>query len=329
MNAGRDVLGELIGVVGHRYTPPREDYQQILMAARSAWQQSLRHRRKRRLIMSIAAAALLTAAVAGTALFRAISHSPPQLIASAVVARGEVRVLLPGEHAWRLSGEGADISSGTRLQTGARGSVAVRLRNGTSVRVSHDSELAFESDAVLRLESGIVYVDTGAHRSSGTLRVDTPIGSIRDLGTAFEVRTTDDAVRIRVREGRVQLEASGTPARLEGRAGEEIELNRQGRLRRHGFSRSDPAWQWAAALAVAPQIEGQRLLQFLAWVSHETGRQLRFQGPAIEARAGTIVLHGKADGLAPLDALALVLSTTDLDFVLPSDEVIVIRRRQD
>jgi hypothetical protein len=64
-------------------------------------------------------------------------------------------------------------------------------------------------------------------------------------------------------------------------------------------------------------------------VARQTGRRLRFAEPETEARARAVVLHGKAADLAPLDALELVLSTTDLEYVLPSDEVIIVRKRQE
>ncbi len=79
---------------------------------------------------------------------------------------------------------------------------------------------------------------------------------------------------------------------------------------------------------MAPDTEGQPLLQFLTWVARETGRQLMFDEPATEAQARSVILHGKAANLPPLEALDLLLSTTDLEYVLPSDQVIFIRRRQ-
>jgi ferric-dicitrate binding protein FerR (iron transport regulator) len=175
----------------------------------------------------------------------------------------------------------------------------------------------------------MTYIDTGMNRPFGTLRIDTPVGAIHDLGTVFEVKTTDESVRVRVREGRVRLESSSVSTPVESGAGDEVEVDRRGDVRRRVLSPHDAQWRWAEALAVAPQLEGQRLLPFLAWVAHQTGRRLEFQEPAIEARARGVVLHGKATDLAPLDALDFILSTTDLEYVLPGDEVIVIRTRQE
>jgi ferric-dicitrate binding protein FerR (iron transport regulator) len=173
-----------------------------------------------------------------------------------------------------------------------------------------------------------MYADTGSRIAPDALRIDTPLGSIHDVGTVFEVKASSEAVRVRVREGLVRLEISRAPAALEGHDGEEIDVGRNGEVRRYTFSRHDSEWNWAEALAVTPDIEGRPLLQFLTWVAHETGRQLMFDEPATEAQARAVTLHGKAANLPPLEALDLLLSTTDLEYVLPSEQVIFIRRRQ-
>jgi ferric-dicitrate binding protein FerR (iron transport regulator) len=280
-------------------------------------------------MLALTAGVIIVIVGAALGSFDSLLKSSPPLIALTVVSRGDAQMRLAGERAWQPLREGSDIPSGAHLRTGAQGGIALQLRNGTSIRVSRDSDLALESAEALRLDGGMVYIDTGANPLSGALRIATPIGVIHDVGTIFEVKTTHERVRVRVREGHIYLEASGVSAQVEGRAGEEVEVDRRGDVRRRALSPQDAQWRWADALAVAPPLEGLRLLQFLAWVAHQTGRRLEFQEPAIEVRASAVVLHGKATGLAPLDALDFILSTTDLEYVLPSDEVIVIRTRQE
>jgi len=55
--------------------------------------------------------------------------------------------------------------------------------------------------------------------------------------------------------------------------------------------------------------------------------QPRFDAPVTETRARTVILHGSADNLAPLEALDAMLSTTDFDYELGEDGVILIRPR--
>jgi hypothetical protein len=63
----------------------------------------------------------------------------------------------------------------------------------------------------------------------------------------------------------------------------------------------------------------------LTWVARETGRAVRFASPDIERKAGTTILHGNIRHLAPLEALSVMLATTDLEYTLPDDATILIR----
>ncbi len=327
MSLERDLLGELVRAAGCRHEPPPGDYERIFLSARNAWLRKVRARKRQRVLLALAAG-LVVVAIAGTTLLRWTSHGSARPIASTAFLHGDARVLLPHEAVWQPLRAGLGIPIGTRVRTGSEGRAALELRNRTSIRLDHQSEILFESPSVLRLDAGVMYADTGSRVPLDALRVDTPLGSIHDVGTVFEVKATREAVRVRVREGRVRLDISQSPASLEGNNGEEIEVGRNGDVRRHAFSRHASEWSWAEALAVAPDTEGQPLLQFLTWVARETGRQLMFDEPATEAQARSVILHGKAANLPPLEALDLLLSTTDLEYVLPSDQVIFIRRRQ-
>jgi ferric-dicitrate binding protein FerR (iron transport regulator) len=321
------LLGELVRAAGRRHEPPPGDYEHVLLAARTAWQRKVRARRRQRFVLALAAG-LVIVLLAGATLFQWTLHRSPQFIASAALRHGDTRVLLPNEVEWQPLQVGLAMSAGTRVRTGFEGGAALELRNGTSIRLNHQSEITFESQSVLRLESGTMYADTRSRVPPDALRIDTPLGSIRDVGTVFEVKATYEAVRVRVREGRVRLEMTRAPSALEGHNGEEIEVGRNGEVTHRAFSSHDGEWSWAETLATTPDIEGRPLLQFLTWVAHETGRQLMFDEPATEAQARAVTLHGKAAKLPPLEALDILLSTTDLEYVLRGDQVILIRRRE-
>jgi ferric-dicitrate binding protein FerR (iron transport regulator) len=298
------------------------------MVARLAWQRAVRARRRRRgWTLAVAASVVVLGALAVA--LHEMSTRAPLLLARVVIAHGKVEVSSPGSPPWQPLRIGAEVTAGTRLRTGADGGMALQLGNGASVRADRNSALELQARDVLRLDRGAMYVDTGANAASSGIRVETPIGSVSDLGTIFEVRTQGDDRRVRVREGRVLLTTAGSLTQAQSAAGEEIEVYGNGDVRRRALSPHGAQWRWAEALAVAPDIEGLHLAEFLVWVARQTGRRLRFAEPETEARARAVVLHGKATDLAPLDALELVLSTTDLEYVLPSDEVIIVRKRRE
>ena len=96
---------------------------------------------------------------------------------------------------------------------------------------------------------------------------------------------------------------------------------------RDAFSPFSPDWAWVESLAGAPQVEGQTLVAFLDWVANETGREVRFDTPLTETRARGVVLHGDAAALSPLEALEVVLSTTDFTYALRDDGAIEVSLR--
>jgi len=82
-------------------------------------------------------------------------------------------------------------------------------------------------------------------------------------------------------------------------------------------------WNWVLEIAPPLPLEDQTLGVFLAWVSRETGWQVRFAGMhAGEDRAST-VLHGSLEGVRPDEAPAAVLPTCGLTSHLEGNILVV------
>ena len=65
----------------------------------------------------------------------------------------------------------------------------------------------------------------------------------------------------------------------------------------------------------------------LTWVARETGRHIEFADEKARQIAGQTRLHGSIHGLAPLDALDQVMSTTSLHFEMHDDVIRVSSHR--
>jgi ferric-dicitrate binding protein FerR (iron transport regulator) len=202
---------------------------------------------------------------------------------------------------------GARLLSGGSVGTAADGRVAVRLASGASLRLDTGSRLAFVSPASLRLESGAVYVDS---QGGPSVVVETPLGRVEERGTQFEVRLAGGAVRVRVREGGVNLSATG--GSWDAARGEELLLSAGGSLVRGSVPFHGAPWSWVQEIAPAFQLEGRTLGELLAWYARETGHGVAWGDPAEQRRALAVVLHGSVDGLSPDQALAAVLPTCGL-----------------
>src|ERR1700733_1279352 len=102
-----------------------------------------------------------------------------------------------------------------------RGSALVTLPGGGTLRIGAGSSLYIAQATELSLERGLIYVDTPLGLTpTNPLRVATVAGVIEHLGTQFEVMSDSQAVRIRVREGKVRF--SSASGALEASAGTEL-----------------------------------------------------------------------------------------------------------
>jgi ferric-dicitrate binding protein FerR (iron transport regulator) len=199
------------------------------------------------------------------------------------------------------------------------------LAGGGSLRLAADTEVTLAGPGRIIASRGRIYVDSGAVSGAPRLEIVTPAGTARNVGTQFELRVADAALRLRVREGSVSIDRGGQL--LTGVAGEEIAIDALGFVARSGIAPDAEDWQWAESVAPTPDMDGRPAAELIAWVARETGRRLHYVSPLAEQRAAQVILHGNIRHLAPLEALDAMLATTDLVYVL-NGPTMEIRTRQ-
>jgi ferric-dicitrate binding protein FerR (iron transport regulator) len=184
------------------------------------------------------------------------------------------------------------------------------------VRIDVASVVRLEAARLVALERGALDVDAGPAAAPGdAIEVATPLGSVRHLGTQFEVRLLGGgeqgepagavALRVRVREGAVLVARAGRS--YEARAGGEITVHADGRADHLAAPVQGSSWDWVQRTAPPLDVDGESLGVFLDWVSRETGLQWRFSEPGLARAAREVVLHGTIEGLTPEEALSVVL----------------------
>ena len=310
---GRDLVAALIRAAGRRTDPPEDAYQRVLTAATAAFREKTAKRRGRTRLLWAAAASIAALAIALLLPWHTTSTSSQV----AMVARIIGSVERGDGNAWKpMTDPGGALAEGTSLRTLAGGSVALALEGGASLRLAAATEVQLDGARRILLRSGALYLDNAGSVGTG-YQVETPAGTARDVGTQFELQVAGGVLRLRVREGRVEIDRAGRV--LSGSAGEQLEIDALGGVTRSSIGTADMAWQWAETIAPAPEIDGQPATALIAWVARETGRQLRYQSAAVESRAAAVILHGNIRHLAPLAALDVMLATTDLEYTLAGD----------
>ncbi len=330
-----DPLGELLRLAdAPEISPERVARHKAL--ARDHWRRKVKARaRRRRLGYGLAAAAALALALG---LWRMIDGDVSPIIAGRaedVAPRGQrldASATAPVARLSVLAGPvrrgddaagtpldaGAQVAVGAVLETGAGSRAAFQLAAGHELRLDVETRLRLVSDRVLALERGAVYVDSRG--APGSLEIRTALGTARDVGTRFEVRLADGGLKVRVRAGVVEVDRDG--GRHRASAGAELTVGADGTLARRAIDVYGREWRWSLEVAPAFDIEGRSLREFLDWVTRETGWRLRV-AEAVAGGAGAVTLNGSIAGLAPDEALDVVLPTTGLRHRVEGRELVV------
>ncbi len=321
-------IRRLIRLAGRRPAVPLDRAARVRAAARAEWADVVMRRRRRRFLwmgtaLGAAAAAVLVVLVAPRI---QLGPAAPPAAATYLVESiaGDAWVEAPsGSQHTPLRAQDR-LSFGTSIATAPEGRVALRLATTGSVRIDGASRLRLSDADTLVLESGTVYVDSGREGAGvAPLVVRTPFGPVREVGTQFEVQLSDGAIRLRVREGSVTLEA---PDRMhEVPAAHELTIEGSGVVRRRAIPVHGEIWEWVAAIATLPDMEGLSARVFLDHVARERGWTLRFTDDQVAREADRITLGGALDGLRLEDALDAVLPTCGMTHAVEAGTLIVSR----
>ena len=286
-----DNLAALLRAVGRRPEPPHEMRERVLAASRVSWRRAVVARRRRRILWALAASVFV--AIPGLTIWHLRGDGAIAPVATTVRVRGDVQVLAPESRDFVALPASAQILAGSRLRTGDGALLSLTLTDGTSIRMAPKTELVLVASQRVQLSNGTVYAHNRTHRA---VAVETPLGTIVDVGTQFEVNLAKGVLRTRVRSGSVRLERPGeVPIYCAG--GEQMSLETGRAPALESFSAADEYWTWMTPLLQPPTIEGMPLRNFLVWVAEELGRSLRFATPDVEARARAVRLHGSIEDL--------------------------------
>jgi len=320
--ATRDPIAALLQLAGPRPEVSAERTSRVQLAVREEWLDTLRLRqRKTRRIRTtwvLAAAAVVAAGVGLSFLSRSPvpPTAPPVEVASVQTLIGEVNVVRSSTDQGPVTSPVRNretIRTGEILETDIDGLAGLDLGDGRLLRVNHSTRFWFESPTVIRLETGTLYIDAGIGAvPAPDIAVETLMGTVYEIGTQFEVMQTTEDLRIRVREGAVDLERDNQRYRAE--VGSQLLVDNGGKLSRKSVPVYGPDWNWILELSPRFELEGKTLDQFLLWVSRETGWAMHLSDRASAENTLSATLHGTLEGLRADEALEAVLPTCDLKY---------------
>ena len=307
-----DRIEALLRSTGRRPSVPDDRARRVSAHVRAQWIADLRRQARRRWTLTAAAASL----AAAVGIPYVVPRSTPD-----TVRRSGGRVELVADAAWFGTADGTrptPVRSGDALWVGSDvitdgGRVALVTNSGHSVRLDTGTRIKILGDGAIAFDRGAIYIDSrdGGNAPASRLRIQTPFGTISDLGTQFEVRWISTSLRVQVREGKVVADLHGQT--IEAEAGSQIQIGPDGRIdRRATTGRGTP--DWIRAITPMPDIDGRRLDEVLAGMARDRGLQLAFDSGETAAAARTIRLSGSVQGMTPDQALESVLATCRMRF---------------
>jgi ferric-dicitrate binding protein FerR (iron transport regulator) len=291
-------------------------------AVHAAWKNAAGGRRHWKRGVAMAAAAVLVVAMALTlvnGLRERVTPQPAAPVASTLFVTSEVVFEHDGQA--RAGGVGEGLKPGTRITTNG-GRAAIALANGVELRLDSNTAITLDTERSMSLARGAVYLDS-SHRTRGpeTVAIVARGTVIRDIGTRYEVRVSDQELRVRVRDGRVEvLSAFGM---READRGGQLSVTSSGILAGRA-STSGADWDWIVRAVKPPQLEGRPLPEFLAWAEREGGRPIRFADPALERANAATIVYGAIDRLTVEEALDVVLPSCGLARRTDGDVITIV-----
>jgi hypothetical protein len=312
-------LVRLLATIGPRSQPSVQATTEVRAVVEGEWRKIVAARQQRRRLAGWAAAASVAATAVALWLARPLYQPEAGPVASLARVVGDVQIG-SGDGRWAPLAAGGAIEPGAVIRTGSGGRAALEMRNGVGLRLDSGTQLAFNDSNDATLSRGAVYVDSGPADGAqvADFLLETPVGSVRHLGTQYEARLTGGDLRVGIREGRVEI--SGAQGAVLGSAGELLTIG-DGSVSRTRLAATASDWSWVAEVTPPFSIEGRSVDEFLSWAGRETGRTVVYASPDAERRARNVTLRGTVEGLAPEQAVAAVLSTTSLRPIVDGDQI--------
>lgn len=304
-----------------RPEPPRQIENEVRSAVMAEWRSQVQRRRRVTLANWALAASVVIAAYVGFDALRSSPSAPPEIVARIDFSQGPVSVV--DDQTQRPPTPDAPLLSGQSVQTPRDSAVSLAWVSGGSLRIGAESRVRLLATDTVELQEGMLYFDSEGSPPDSTLLIRTPRGSLRHVGTQYMASVSGETVVVRVREGRVVVSGDGYANLPIERGG--VELRGGGDYSEFADESYGESWAWVAEAAPRRSFNGLRIIEFLRWVGRETGREVHFESPALEALAQreTIVWP---EVLRPTeDTLISVLSTTDLRSNLVGERIVIRR----
>ena len=220
------------------------------------------------------------------------------------------------------------LSDGEAIQTGMESGLTLAWNDGGSLRLDQNTHLEFVSGTEIYLQSGRIYFDSMpsgvptviSDPDTAKLTIRTDVGTVRHYGTQFITQVNGDELSVLVREGRVSIE--GARVNETASVGEKLFVTRKGESVVEDIGLTGGEWQWVERTSPSFTLDNRPIIEFLTWVSRETGQPLRFDSKHAEEVVDVFELRGVVE-MEPRIALPTYMLSVDVSWRIEDGFIVI------
>lgn len=321
----------LLKSAGKRIEPSAEAADAIRQSTQAAWKQAVAEntakqksaKKSKALFLVATAASLLVAVLGMKALLFSKSPAPTidALQPFAQISHSQGHYYINDQ----LKPLNTPLAIGDTIKTDEHAILAVVLKDQTQMTFSGATELVFQSANKIKIVSGRIYVDSPDHNTF--ILIQSEWGSIKDIGTQYQVSIQGENMEVAMREGKVEIsleDETTLVAQSKMGVGDVLSFSRGTKVAQSTRSNSDPAWNWTRPALAHKNLDGLSVYDLIHWSSRVTGKKVVYASLATSQLAKTTHLSGGQ--LDPLDieaTLPRILRTTTLSAVVSDLDITV------
>jgi hypothetical protein len=311
-NEKNDDVEALLKIAGKRTVPNEQLKTEVYENVYKVWkQQNNIPFYRNRYILAAASLFILIGVYSINLLSSNNSIALNSQISKEIVLSGQIQRSL-NQVNWSFLKTDSRLNSGDYIRTTSNNRILVELNNGNTFRLDENSFIKIISEDKIELIRGQIYVESNENNTDNNLIIDTSMGSVRHIGTQYNIELKPESINISVRKGIVLVHKSDLTKEI--KKGYVVSINNNGNYQQSPINSYDSKWQWTQNITKYYNIQDKTIYQYLNWVSNETGYSIIWDSNKSEKQSKKITLSGSIKGMKPIESLEVILPTTDFKY---------------
>ena len=311
-------VDQLLAQMGSRTQPNAVQTENSKAAVKAHWQkmvQQKKQQQQKKYLWAMAASVLLTASLIVFNLNTVSVTTTPIQLASVSDYSGQVQIRQNADNTWHALQSNEAIFSNSTFKTTGNSYVALKLTDGSELRIADNTELSWSEQTITLLQGKLYHnTDDALPAEVAPLTIATVHGSVQHIGTRYMVSQQGNDVAVAVRSGSVKLSPANNGT-AEGHTIEHSQLakiNQQGQVAIEPVTAFDPLWDWTFVAQAGFDLENKSLYQFVHWFAEQSGLTVDWQNH--ESQTKRVRLQGNIKNMQPELALNTVFQSTQFNY---------------